>query len=225
MKLLAFDTATHACTVSLLSGDQALAVHRIIPRLHSKQLLPIIDDLLRNQGLTIADLDAIACGVGPGSFMGVRLAVSVAQGLALMPACPVIALSTLQILAQTAYEKAGVDSVLPAWDARMEEMYWGGYQVANGIMQPLVDDQLVGPDQWRCPEPLLLAPAVGNAWSVYQHLFRAGPKQLITDDGEPLYPQARAMLQLAQYKLQQGEAIEAGALIPHYIRNKVTYGR
>ncbi len=221
--ILAFDTATNACTVALQLGDKVLMDHRIIPRQHSKQLLPMIAQLLDGEQLTIGDLDAIACGIGPGSFMGVRLAVSVAQGLAYAQQVPIIPLSTLQVVAQTAYQKNQAKQVLSAWDARMDELYWGAYRYEDGVMRCATEDQLSKPGDWQWQESGRWLCA-GNAWSVYQHQLQLPEQVLMSAEASDLYPEAGAMLSLAQHALDAGETVDALSLQPNYIRQQVVSG-
>lgn len=113
--ILAFDTATNACTVALQVGAKVYARHEIAPSQHAKLLLPLINDLLSEAKINLSDLNAVAFGCGPGSFMGVRLATATAQGLAFGLNIPLISISTLQILAQTAGGKMLSQAGMPEW--------------------------------------------------------------------------------------------------------------
>ncbi|MDF1759956.1 MAG: tRNA (adenosine(37)-N6)-threonylcarbamoyltransferase complex dimerization subunit type 1 TsaB [Coxiellaceae bacterium] len=218
--ILAFDTATNACSVALQVGDLQLECHQIAPRQHSQLLLPTIDELLSRDGLGFNDLDVIACGIGPGSFMGVRLAVSVAQGLAYACQKPVVGLSTLQILAQTAYERLGYQQVIAAWDARMDEIYCGFFTLIDGVMQSVSDDQLVAPGAWQCQHEGEWQ-LVGNAWSAYKDEIKHPDHCQLTVEGSELYPEAKSLLALADDALSKGKAVTALQLEPNYIRQKV----
>jgi tRNA threonylcarbamoyladenosine biosynthesis protein TsaB len=100
----------------------------------------MIEQLLAESGNQLSDLDALAFGRGPGSFMGVRIAAGVTQGIAFARDLPVIPVSTLAAIAQTAHVQSGADKVLAAIDARMNEVYWGAFMLAtNGCMQPVGD--------------------------------------------------------------------------------------
>ncbi|MDF1795756.1 MAG: tRNA (adenosine(37)-N6)-threonylcarbamoyltransferase complex dimerization subunit type 1 TsaB [Coxiellaceae bacterium] len=220
--IIAFDTATNACSVALQVGDLQLDCHQIAPRQHSQLLLPTIDELLSRDGLGFDDLDLIACGIGPGSFMGVRLAVSVAQGLAYACQKPVLGVSTLQILAQTAYERLGYEQVVAAWDARMDEIYCNFFTLNDGVMQPIAEDQLKAPGAWQCQQEGEWQ-LVGNAWAAYADQIKTPDNCTLSAEGGALYPEAKSLLSLADNGLTKGYAVSALALEPNYIRQKVTY--
>lgn len=202
--LLAIDTTTQSCSAALLHNGRIGSRFEIAPRQHTELILPMIEALLDESQLKRSDLDAIAFAAGPGSFMGTRLAVGVAQGLAYALQLPVIAVSTLQILAQTAYQTTGVESVLCGWDARMDEVYWGVYQLDNGLMQPCQPDQLAALD--AVIDPGASYARVGNIWG----------------DEAVVYPRADALLALAEPRFVAGDVVSALAVEPIYLRNKVT---
>ncbi len=102
MNILTFDTATEACSVALQCGDAVYYRHEIAPQQHAKILLPMIQALITEANIKLSDLDAIGFGCGPGSFMGVRLATGMAQGLGFGLQIPLIPISTLQTIAQSA---------------------------------------------------------------------------------------------------------------------------
>ena len=99
MKLLAFETATEACSVALYLDGEVHERFDIAPRRHAELSLPWADALLAEAGLARSQLDAIAVGRGPGAFTGVRLAIALAQGIALALDRPVVPVSTLAVLA------------------------------------------------------------------------------------------------------------------------------
>nr|VFJ96912.1 MAG: tRNA threonylcarbamoyl adenosine modification protein YeaZ [Candidatus Kentron sp. H]VFJ97120.1 MAG: tRNA threonylcarbamoyl adenosine modification protein YeaZ [Candidatus Kentron sp. H]VFK02851.1 MAG: tRNA threonylcarbamoyl adenosine modification protein YeaZ [Candidatus Kentron sp. H] len=130
MKILAIDTATDACSVALHLDGEYWGRHELAPRQHAEILLPRIRELLSEAGLSLNHLDALAFGRGPGAFTGVRIATSVAQGLAFGADLPVVPISSLHALAQGAWRERGERNLLAALDARMGEVYWGAYRVA-----------------------------------------------------------------------------------------------
>ncbi len=212
--LLGIETATDACSCALWCEGEITERFEIAPRRQAERVLPMIDELLQEKQLTLADMQAIAFGQGPGSFMGTRLAASVALGLAFGVDIPVIPISTLQALAQRAYVQYQFDQVAAAWDARMQEMYWGCYRVdADGIMQPLRHDELSAPAAVRLPDGHWHC--VGNAWQVYQAKWLAEPVH------DLLYPSA-AMVVLLATKLGKSQA-RAQKFHLSYLRQQVAH--
>ena len=121
MKLLAFETATEACSVAVLVDGEVRERFEIAPRRHAELALPWAEALLAEAGIARAQLDAIAVGRGPGAFTGVRLGISLAQGMALALGVPVVAVSTLAALALRAGAAEG-EQVLAAIDALLAEI-------------------------------------------------------------------------------------------------------
>ncbi|HED40783.1 MAG TPA: tRNA (adenosine(37)-N6)-threonylcarbamoyltransferase complex dimerization subunit type 1 TsaB, partial [Chromatiales bacterium] len=128
MKLLAIDTATEACSAALSINGEISERYEIAPRQHATLILPMIDSLLSEAGITLAQMDAIAFGRGPGAFTGVRIGVGVVQGLAFSIERPVVPVSSLAAMAYGAMAKFNATNVLAGIDARMGEVYWGAYQ-------------------------------------------------------------------------------------------------
>lgn len=148
MKCLAIETATDTCSVALMLGDQCLELCEVLPRRQTERVLPMVEQLLLQAGVTLTQLDAIAFSQGPGAFTGVRVAVSVAQGLAFSADLPMLGISTLACTAQAAADKFGAGHWLVGQDARMGEVYLGGYALALGeqVVQPVIDDMLCAPE-------------------------------------------------------------------------------
>ena len=203
--ILAFDTATDACTAALIVGDKIYARFEIAPRLHASLLLPMIQDLLSEANIKLSEVNAIAFGCGPGSFMGIRLATGMAQGLAFGLSIPVIPISTLQVIAQAAHEKTGAKKIISGWDARMHEIYWGFYACDDkGIMQPQQEDALCTPDELD-----------KNSWAELGCTFAGN---IFSDD---TYPDAKAMLTIAVSKYNLNEIVSPENAHPHYVRHVV----
>ena len=219
MNVLALDTATAACSVALRVGEDTFIEHHILPRQQSERLLVLVDALLKKANISLKELNLIACGVGPGSFMGCRLAVSVAQGLAFGADLPVLPVSTLQVLSQAHAHLSG--SVLAAWDARMGQIYLGKYRPNDQHIM-----QLVGEEQLVSPESLIVDSsnvwhAVGNAWQVYADFFPSGLLDQFDQVTSDSYPQAEYMLTIAA-AAPASAYIMPELLAPTYLRRPVS---
>lgn len=215
-KLLAFETATVACSVAIWLNGEITQRLEIAPQRHSDILLSLVDELLSDTQINLKNLDAIAFGSGPGSFMGVRIATGVAQGIAYGSDLPVIPVSTLQALAQAAYQQTYSKQVIAGWDARMNSIYWGVYQVdARRIMQEITGDHVDYPKDIQFPKGKKIG--VGNAWSVYRSSLPPD-FQFIQKD---IYPDATSVALIAQQKFKQGDVLPPEKAEPTYIREKV----
>jgi tRNA threonylcarbamoyladenosine biosynthesis protein TsaB len=147
MKLLAFDTATDICTVAVWM-DGSVHERCEIGRRHAERLLVMIDEALADAGATLKGMDAICFGRGPGSFTGLRICAGVAQGLAFGADLPVVAVSSLAATAQYAQS----ERVLAAFDARMQQVYWGAFvSGADGLVKLEGEEQVVAPSAVPLP--------------------------------------------------------------------------
>lgn len=214
MNILAFDTSGNNCTVAVRHGEIVKVADLIVPMQQTKYLLPTIQDLLSEAKLAKNDLDVIVFGGGPGSFTGTRIASSVAQGLALALQKPLIRLSSLAILAQTAYLEKGWSKVAVAIDARMDQVYFGLYECkTNQFMQRNGEEKLIN----LAAFPSLPAgyAGIGDAWQLpiilqQQHV----PAEVCTT----FLPKALALLALAEFYYQQRKFIPVKDAIPVYLR-------
>lgn len=133
MKLLALDTATELCSAALWLDGACRTREDARPRASGELILGMIAELLAESGLTLARLDAVAFGRGPGGFTGVRLATAVAQGLGFAAGLPLLPISDLRALAQRAFSQAEAPPrALVCQDARMQQVYWGCFELAGG---------------------------------------------------------------------------------------------
>jgi tRNA threonylcarbamoyladenosine biosynthesis protein TsaB len=218
MNILAFDTSTAACSVALFSRDSILSEHVIQPRGHANLILSMIEILLNKAKINLAEVNLISFGQGPGSFTGLRIAAGVCQGIAYSHDIPIIALSSLRILAQGAYRKFSENNIAVLQDARMSEIYWGCYIENNGIMK------LSGVEDVTKPEMIQLANnknwySVGEAWLSYPDKLVLGKDVIINKEFN--YPNAIDMIALAKNEYDNGNCISVEQVNPVYIRNKV----
>jgi tRNA threonylcarbamoyladenosine biosynthesis protein TsaB len=215
MKLLALETATEACSVALWIDGEVTERYEIAPRRHTDLALPWAEALLAAAGVRKSQLDAIACGRGPGAFTGVRLAVALTQGLGLALERPVLGISTLAALANAATPLPGT-RVLAAIDARMGEIYVGSYErLADGV-RALAPERLVRPQEFAIDGQWL---GVGTGFDAENGALR-GRVTLAGLDAAAL-PRAAAIARLAAAAFARGEAIAPERLEPAYLRDKV----
>ena len=220
MKLLAIDTATEGCSVALWLDGAIHERFELAGREHSQRLLGMLHGVMADCGIALSEVDGIACGVGPGSFAGVRIGVGFVKGLAMGLDRPVVAVSSLAMLAQGAIRLHGADQVLAAIDARMNEVYFCRYAVADGLAVAQGEALVAPPAGLALPAEGEYA-AVGSGWKT--HLEALGEHTgatLSPLDGEAL-PHARDALPLAQREFAAGRGIGAGELLPVYLRNRV----
>lgn len=229
MKILAIDTASEACSAALFIDDETVnagitSQYQLAPRQHSRLILQMVDDLLKQADISVNNLDAIAFGRGPGSFMGLRIAAGVVQGIAFACDLPVIPVSTLKTMAQRVYQETGNTHVLSAIDARMDEVYWGAYILESQQWQLQDKESVLSPDKVQLPEILLEDQSwvgAGTGWAAHkERLLQAANCQLPTLFPKCL-PSAEAMVKLAVLEYQAGNTVPAAEAIPVYIRNDV----
>jgi tRNA threonylcarbamoyladenosine biosynthesis protein TsaB len=220
MNLLAIETATEACSVALIHGQELIARSEIAPRRHTELVLPMADALLAEAGIDRHALDAIAVGRGPGAFTGVRLGVSLAQGMALGLDLPVITISSLAALALEAPAEDGA-AILAVIDARMGEIYAASYRRDDNGGLVALDEERIG-----TAETLVLPQArawqvVGTGWAAYAtELSQRLTGTLHSADGLR-YPQAAHVATLALREFQAGHAQAPELALPVYLRDKV----
>ncbi len=223
MYLLALDTSTEACSAALCLNGQLLERSELAPRRHGELILPMIDSLLAEAGISKQQLDIIAVGRGPGSFTGVRLGVSLAQGIALGLDLPIIAISSLAALALEAPNDDA--AILAAIDARMNEVYVGSFRrCCDGLVEPLDKEWVGKADAYS----ITASPAwhgVGSGWQAHREellgLLPGVPRDILAER----FPQAKNVARLAAPLWAIGKTCSAEQLQPVYLRNKVALTR
>jgi tRNA threonylcarbamoyladenosine biosynthesis protein TsaB len=225
MNILSVEASTESCSAAFCTEDNIFVRHQIAPREHSKLLLNMIDELLKEANIGIQNIDAFAYGMGPGSFTGLRIAASIVQGLAFGTNKEVIPVSTLQALAQAAWRKFGYKQVFATLDARMQEIYFGFYELdKNNIMQNICPDRLTSPEYFiDLPEELLKKNwyGIGSGVAVYHEVLK---KRLpcVSLQESILYPSALEIAIIANKIYEESGGKPAETAIPVYLRNKIT---
>lgn len=216
MKLLALDTATEICTVALWLDGEVLE-HSEPGGQHAERILPMVDALLAQAGLMLTQLDVLAFGRGPGSFTGLRIGAGVVQGLAFGADLPVVPVSSLAALAQGANAK----QVLAAFDARMQQVYWGSYvRNAQGIVE------LQGNEGVFAPQGIPLPAGVGwhgagPGWDAYSAPLQLHLGRRLAGWQQHCLPMARHVATLGVAGFESGAVIAAEKALPVYIRDDV----
>lgn len=218
MKILAIDTATEACSAALLLDDKLLARYSEPKRGHAELILPMVDELLAEAGLKLKDLDCIAVGRGPGAFTGVRIAVSAAQGLAFGAGLKVVPVSDLAALAQRAADAYRAPAVLACIDARMAEVYWGGFRTeADGLVSACIEER-VGPAEAIAVDWEGEWVGAGTGWGVYK-----GRDWQPSKIDSSLLPRAEEIARLAARDFHRGLAVPPAQALPVYLRDTVAW--
>ncbi|MBK5963688.1 tRNA (adenosine(37)-N6)-threonylcarbamoyltransferase complex dimerization subunit type 1 TsaB [Thiocystis minor] len=222
MKLLAIDTSGDACSAALLMDGAIDQLFEIAPRRHGERILPMMQTLLDRAGLRLTDLDALAFGRGPGSFTGVRIAVSVIQGAAFGAHLPVVPISTLGALAQGQFRRGGQRRLLAALDARMDEVYWGCFEVCDdGLAAPLCEERVYSPDRVEFPAEIDWY-GVGSGWAAYAARLRTRVGDALFDANPDIFCEARDIAVMAAAKMLMGRQMPPELAAPVYLRDQVT---
>jgi tRNA threonylcarbamoyladenosine biosynthesis protein TsaB len=227
VRILALDTATENCSAALLIDGQLHATEELIDRGHAERILPMVDKLLSEAQVRLADLTVIAFGRGPGSFTGVRLAASVTQGLACGGGLGVVPVSDLRAVAQRALDLAPtLQHVLVCTDARMHEVYWACFERAPDGFAAAVNEERVGspasvalPTQWNGARGGAVL-GVGSGFSAYPELSAAMPAS-VTLVGDRLLPRAAEIARLAVPEVTSGRVFRPEQALPVYLRDDV----
>ena len=219
MKILALETSAKAVSAAVSEDGRILASgYQDTGLTHSRTLMPIVEHILKNTGLTAADMDAIAVAAGPGSFTGIRIGVAAAKGLAFAADKPAVGVSTLAAMARNVAFCDGL--VVCAMDARRQQVYNALFEAKDGQLTRLTPDRAIALEELA--EELRSDPrpktVVGDgARLCFAHLTEAGiscrlaPAQLVMQNAMSVALEAEAMA-------AEGKLVSAQALEPVYLR-------
>lgn len=227
MKLLAIETSTDACSVALQIDGEITFDHRLAAQQHGALVLPMIDALMHEAGITATQLHGVVYGRGPGSFTGVRIGVALTQGIALGADIGVIGVSTLQSVAQGCFRSYGDTHVAVSLDARMSEVYYNAYVCSDtNIMMPISNEQVCTQEhvktlpntqsakttmwRWAGSGAECYADVITSNYKIEPDLIRCG-----------CWPQAMDLLSLALPRVTAGELKAPEYASPTYLRDKV----
>jgi tRNA threonylcarbamoyladenosine biosynthesis protein TsaB len=220
MNLLAIETSADFCSVAAARGERVFARHEPAEQRHGELVLPMIDAVLAEAGLAIADLEGIAYGAGPGAFTGLRIACGVTQGLALARAIPVVGVGTLMALSEEAAGEGGDAAVIACIDARMREVYHAAYRRTLGRWREIVAPGLRPPEAVPVPEGEGWIGS-GSGFGAYRDALAGRHANRLAAMRPEVTPTARAVLRLAAPEFAAGRGADAATAVPVYLRDKV----
>ncbi|MFT5446238.1 MAG: tRNA threonylcarbamoyladenosine biosynthesis protein TsaB [Gammaproteobacteria bacterium] len=225
VNILAIETSSDACSCALMLTDGSISQRlEVAPRQHTHLLLPMVDSVLSEAGISLRALDCFAFGRGPGSFTGVRIAASAIQGLALAADRPVLGISSLAAVALGESERM-TESVLAVFDARMGEVYLAAFRPdAEGLPVAIGEEHLGAPERVALPSSGDWFGA-GAGWPVHgeQIAKRLGARLRGVDANR--LPSATQIARLAAAPARAGEGTAAEHALPNYLRREVTTPR
>jgi tRNA threonylcarbamoyladenosine biosynthesis protein TsaB len=223
MKILAIDAATEACSAALLRDAVVTERYEVPGRGHAARLLPMADELLREAGLDLGALDALAFGRGPGGFTGLRIAAGIAQGLAAGSGKPLLPVSDLAAIAAAAARGSVAGRVLACLDARMGQVYWAAYDCSGAAPDLIGAEHLTDPAGVAAPAG---APCfgAGHGFAAYPALAERLGAALAGVDPS-LLPRAADIARIAAIDLAAGKALAAAQGQPVYLRDEVVHRR
>lgn len=226
-RILAIDTSSAWCSVALsIDNNEPLFRHDPVSAGASQLLLPWIEEMLIQADISLHDLDAIAIGVGPGAFTGIRLGLAVAQGLAISSRLPVLPVASLDAIASQLalspqFRSSHASIFAVAVDARMDEIYWAKYQMSDlGFPTRLGDIQLTKPEKIELSGVQFIAGSAINEYG--ERLFTSNSSKLSAPFlDKKIGISALGVLDCGKKDLLDGKQIDISDLEPLYIRNKV----
>ncbi|WNV04399.1 tRNA (adenosine(37)-N6)-threonylcarbamoyltransferase complex dimerization subunit type 1 TsaB [Candidatus Methylospira mobilis] len=216
------ETATEACSAALYDNGTVIERYELAPQEHNRLILHMMEQVLAEAGLTLANIDALAFGCGPGSFTGLRIAAGVVQGIAFAADLPVAPVSTLAVLAAEALAECESDYAFPCLDARMDEVYWAIYRRSESLMpERIQNEQVLAPAMVRVAEPVS-GVAIGSGWTRYTQLLteQIGSGNLVGVLADR-FPRAGWIARLGCDIYRQGACVNAENSQPLYVRNPV----
>ena len=213
--ILAIESSSETASVAVRLDDRLVTRQVDGVQSHSQSLLPMVQAVLADAGITLQQCDAIAFGAGPGSFTGVRTACGVAQGLAFGSGLPVLQVDTLAAAAQACHEASGAADVLAVLDARMGEVYWAQYRF-DGECSVVSAPRLSVP---ASVVPVGQVVLCGNGIDVHAAAFTGSA--FVGSARADLMPHAAQIALLGQRMFALGLAVAAREAQPVYLRNQV----
>jgi len=222
-RLLALETSGNGGSVALYVDGDVIERPIATAREQTHVIIEHIDGLLAEANTTLAALDGIAFGRGPGSFTGLRVATAVAQGISLAVGTPLLPISSLAAIAQRVWREHGAEHCLVCVDAHMHEVFWAPFTMRAGLPSSTEQERLSVPDavEYRGSEPWVAAGSGFTAYASALAELSARSAQVLAD----IEPTARDLLPLALAALAAGQACALEAALPTYLRREDAWRR
>lgn len=220
MNLLGIDTSTRSTVLGLQLGSEVVDRTSSEVDTHSREILPSIDSLVKEAGISLEDLDAIVFGQGPGSFTGLRIAIGVVQGLGYGLGIPVVPVSSMACIAQSVIPAINPPLVFVGLTARLEEIYYGAYRFEDDIAVPVIPEGVV--DVSELPQlPAGEWVGCGNAMQELGIKIEKATGVSFESISRDAVPTIHNLLSLGSFKFSRGESVNAIQATPVYLREQV----
>jgi len=222
--ILAIETSSDACSIAILRDGALRERHVVEPRRHNQLIFALLRELVEPHELVPAHSSAIAYGAGPGSFTGLRIAASAAQGICFAAQLPALPVSTLAAQVQSAIRLglAGEGSwVLSTLDAHIGELYWALYQVVDGRPHAVASEAACRPEALVIPGAEQVV-ALGGGMR-YLADMTAASQARFSAVHDTLLPSAEDVLPFAEAAFTAGVWQQAEAICPVYVRDEIRW--
>ena len=219
MLILAFETSAKAAGVALHDGQKMLAeCYQNTGLTHSQTLMVMAEDLVKQCGLSTADVTHVAVAAGPGSFTGVRIGVAAAKGFAWGGELPCVGVSTLEAMAMGLGVYEGV--VCACMDARRSQVYNALFRAEKGVLTPLCPDRAIALADLKAELVTLGAPIylVGDGATLTYNTLCSEIPNLVLPPEHRMHQRGAGVALAAWKKIQLGDVTDAASLEPNYLR-------
>ena len=219
MLILAFETSAKAASVALLDGNKLLGEsYQNTGLTHSQTLMVMAEDMLKQCGKSVSDVDAVAVAEGPGSFTGVRIGVAAAKGFAWGGELPCYGVSTLEAMAESLGIYQGY--VCPCMDARRSQVYNALFYVNHGEIRRIREDRAIAladlkEELKNLEESIFL---VGDGSNLCYNTLSKEVPNLVLPPEHRMHQRAAGVAILAAKKAAAGDPGDGNALTPNYLR-------
>ena len=217
MRILGIDSSTPGCSVALLNDDTVVAERIAVPRpTHSKYLLQMVDQVLKEGKSLLDEVDGFAVTIGPGSFTGLRIGVSLLKGFVLATEKPFVGINSLEALAHTVgFLEHPICTVL---DARKSEVYAAVFESGKDGLHPLIKENTFSPET-LCEQIKLPTLFVGSGAERYHEIFKESlGARYVQPETQPNYSIAAGAARLASRQFDHQKHFDLDQLKINYIR-------